>query len=149
MAKELPIPFKLINIDETQFSVFEESLENEAPVSQNISIGFSTDPDKNIVGVSFQYQLEKEEKPFLKIEVECYFEIEASEFKKQLMKKGEIILPCNFAKHLTVITTGTVRGVLYANTKNTPFSEYFLGLVNVDDMFTEDIVLNLSPSEII
>lgn len=142
MKKKLSIPFKLVNIEETQFSVFEEVLGIDSPINQNIGVGFSVHREKRIVGTTLRFQLNKEEQPFIKIEASCYFEIEETSFKEKLLKAKKIILPCEFAKHLATITTGTVRGILYANTKNTPFNEYFLSLINIDEMFKEDIVID-------
>jgi len=52
-------------------------------------------------------------------------------------------LPCWFGKHLAMLTTGTARGVLFANTKNTQFNKYIIGLINVDKMFNEDIHIEI------
>ncbi|MFB5944227.1 hypothetical protein [Albibacterium profundi] len=62
---------------------------------------------------------------------------------KKLTKKGEIILPGNFGKHLAMLTTGTARGILYANTKNTAFHKFLMGTINIDTMFKEDIAIEI------
>ncbi len=141
MKKEAPISFKLVDIDIPQFSVFEGVLETDFPVNHSVGMSFGADINNRIIGSAFRYQLEKHQKPFLKIEVTCYFKIEESAFSSQLMMDDGIVLSCGFAKHLAIITTGTARGVLYEKTKNTPFNKYILGLVNIDNMFTEDVVL--------
>lgn len=141
--RELPIPFKIVKVEENQFSVFEETLAIEERIQQQIGFGFGTDAENNIVAVSMEFVLHKQTQPLIKLEITCYFEIEPKAFNEKLVQDQTIILPCGVAKHLAMITTGTARGVLFANTKNTPFNQFIIGLVDVDKMFTEDIHIKL------
>lgn len=140
--KELSIPFKMVKIDENQFSMFEDVLSIETEINQSIGFGFGADTKHNTIAVAMQYLLQKDGKPLLKQEITCYFEVKKEAFKK-LTKKGEIILPCNFGKHLAMLTTGTARGILYANTKNTAFHKFLMGAINIDTMFKEDIAIEI------
>ncbi|NLZ96003.1 MAG: hypothetical protein GX921_09305 [Bacteroidales bacterium] len=137
--KELPISFSLVHIEDNQFSTFEEMLDVEKPIQQEIGFGFGVDVENGAIAVSMEFVLHKGEKPLLKQNITCYFKISPKDFNKQLRKEKEVVLPCALAKHLAMLTVGTARGVLFANTKNTPFNEYLIGLINVDDMFNEDI----------
>lgn len=141
--KQLPIPFKIVKVEENQFSVFEDALAIEERIQQQIGFGFGCDAENNIIAVAMEFVLHKQNQPLTKLEISCYFEIEPNAFKEKLVQAEAIILPCGFAKHLAMITTGTARGVLFANTKNTPFNQFIIGLVNVDKMFTEDIHIKL------
>ncbi|MCS4238288.1 hypothetical protein M2306_001603 [Myroides gitamensis] len=141
--KELPIPFKIVKVEENQFSVFEETLAIEERIQQQLGFGFGTDAENNIVAVSMEFMLHKQTQPLIKLEITCYFEIEPKAFNEKLIQAEAIILPCGFAKHLAMITTGTARGVLFANTNNSPFNQYIIGLVNVDKMFAENIHIKL------
>lgn len=142
-TKELNIPFKIVNVVENQFSLFDDTLAIEAPLKQKIGFGFGADLESRSIAVSFEFILQKNDLPLLKQEITCYFEIEASAFETKVKQKEHLVLPCNFAKHLAVITTGTARGVLFANTKNTEFNQFLIGLLNIDKMFSEDIVIQL------
>src|SRR5690554_2370019 len=139
--KELPIPFKIVKVEENQFSVFEETLAIEERIQQEIGFGFGADAENNIIAVSMKFVLYKQNQPLLKLEITCYFEIEQQAFQDKLVQADEIVLPCSIAKHLAMITTGTARGILFANTKNTDFSKYIVGLINVDKIFSEDIII--------
>lgn len=141
--KELPIPFKIVKVEENQFSVFEEALLIEERIQQQIGFGFGADTENRVIAVAIEFMLHKQNQPLTKLGITCYFEIEPKAFKEKLVQTETIILPCGFAKHLAMITTGTARGVLFANTKNTPFNQFVIGLVNVDKMFTEDIHIKL------
>lgn len=137
--KELPINFSLVHIEDNQFSTFEKMLDVEKPIQQEIGLGFGVDVENAAIAVSMEFVLNKGEKPLLKQNITCYFEISPKDFDSQLRKGKEVVLPCGFGKHLAMLTIGTARGVLFANTKNTVFNKYLIGLINVDDMFNEDI----------
>ncbi|MBE8720847.1 hypothetical protein [Sphingobacterium pedocola] len=140
--KKLPIPFKIVKIEENQFSVFEDTLTVDALIQQQVGFGFGGDTDNKVIAVSMEFLLNKDELPLIKQEITCYFEIKEEAFGT-LLQKNKLILPCGFGKHLAMVATGTARGVLYANTKNTEFNKFLIGLINVDNMFNEDIVVEI------
>lgn len=142
-ANELTIPFRIVKIEEKQFSVFEDTLLIDAPIKQNIGFGFGTEVEKRIIGTTMRFMLHKNEQPLLKTEITCYFEIEENAFNEKLLKSEKIILPQALVKHLAMITAGTTRGILFANTKGTDFNKYILGLVNIEQMFNQDIAIDL------
>src|SRR5690554_3451300 len=133
--KKLPIQFTLVHIEDNQFSTFDEMLHVDKPIEQQVGFGFGVDIEKKVTAVSVDFIFQKEEKPLLKQTITCYFEISSEDFDNQLKKEKEVVLPCGFGKHLAMLTTGTARGVLFANTKNTAFNKYLIGLINVDKMF--------------
>ena len=141
--KKLPIQFTLVYIEDNQFSTFDEMLHVDKPIEQQVGFGFGVDIEKKIIAVSVEFIFQKQEKPLLKQSVTCYFEISSEDFDNKLRNKKEVVLPCGFGKHLAMLTTGTARGVLFANTKNTPFNKYLIGLINVDKMFDEDIHIEI------
>lgn len=141
--KELSINFSLVHIEENQFSTFEEMLDAKKPIQQEIGFGFGADVEARTIAVSMEFVLYKEEKPLLKLKITNVFEVESNSFEQKILQEKKIVLPCEFGKHLAVVTTGTARGVLFANTKNTPFNKYLMGLINVDEMFYEDISLEI------
>src|SRR5690554_5576453 len=115
----LPIKFGLVQIEEKQFAYFDDALENEIPIEQEVGFGFGVDIVQQVIGVTMDFMLSKDYSPLLKQTLCCYFKIESEDFEKQLKKEDAIVLPCGFGKHLAMITVGTTRGVLFANTKNT------------------------------
>ncbi|WP_223583087.1 hypothetical protein [Sphingobacterium sp. GVS05A] len=140
--KNLPIGFKIVKVEENQFSVFEGTLVVDAPIQQQVGFGFGVDIDNYVIAVSMEFLLNKNELPLIKQEITCYFEIKEETFSK-LLQEDKLILPCGFGKHLAMVATGTARGVLYANTKNTEFNKFLIGLINVDNMFNDDIVVEI------
>lgn len=142
-AKELPIPFKIIKVEEHQFSSFEDTLALDEPIQQHVGFGFGADIDNHTIAVAMEFVLHKKDIPLLKQEITCYFGIDPIVFKEELNQGNQLVLPCSFGKHLAMITTGTARGVLFANTKTSPFNQYLIGLINIDKMFNEDILIEI------
>lgn len=140
---ELNIPFKLVKIEDNQFSSFEETLDIKADVVQKVGFGFGADLNNRVIGVSIQFQLEIENKPLLKQVVTCYFEIENKSFAELTQKNNQVVIPCELGKHMAMLTTGTARGILFANTKNTEFNKLFLGLINLEKIFKNDITIEV------
>lgn len=140
--KKLPIPFKIVKVEENQFSVFEDTLAVDAPIQQQVGFGFGVDTDNKVIAVSMEFVLNKNELPLVKQEITCYFEVKKEAFST-LLQKDKLIMPCGFGKHLAMVVTGTARGVLYANTKNTEFNKFLIGLINIDNMFNDDIVVEI------
>lgn len=141
--KKLPIKFQLIHIEDNQFSTFEEMLDVEKPIKQEIGFGYGVDVENRSVAVSMEFVLHKGEKPLLKQKITCFFEISPDDFDNQLRNEKEVVLPCWLGKHLAMLTVGTARGVLFANTKNTKFNKYLIGLINVNEMFNQDISIEV------
>lgn len=140
--KKLPIPFKIVKVEENQFSVFEDTLAVDAPIQQQVGFGFGVDTDNKVIAVSMEFVLNKNALPLVKQEITCYFEVKEEAFST-FLKKDKLIIPCGFGKHLAMVATGTARGVLYANTKNTEFNKFLIGLINIDKMFNDDIVVEI------
>lgn len=139
---QLPIPFKLVHIEEIQFSVFQENLDSNRVIEENVGFGFGTHLADRTIITTFQYVLKIEDKPLLKIEVACYFEVERRSFDKFYENKKKV-LPVGFARHLAMITIGTTRGILFANTKNTSLNPYFIGLLNIEEIITKDVEIEI------
>ncbi|MEJ5144439.1 hypothetical protein [Sphingobacterium sp. MYb388] len=142
-SKKLPIPFKIVKVEENQFSIFEETLAVAEPIQQQIGFGFGADAANNIIALAMEFVLHKQNQPLVKLEITCYFEIEKQVFQDKLLADDEVVLPFSFGKHLAMLTTGTARGVLFSNTKNTEFNKFIIGLVDVDKMFIENIHIKL------
>lgn len=137
----LEIPFKIVKIEENQFSLFNEALALDLKINQSIGFGFNADIESKTIAVAVEFLLQKDNIPLLKQGITCYFQIEEKSFNEKLKQETRLVLPCAFGKHLATITTGTLRGVLFSNTKGTDFDRFIIGLINIDNMFDEDIVI--------
>lgn len=149
MKKETnAIGFRLSQINTRQFAILGDAPAVGATIQENIEFSFGALKEEKIIGCLFHYTLSDGEKPFLTIEVSCDFKIN-DESWLQLTEKGEndLILSKGFAQHLANITVGTTRGILHSKTENTPFNSYPVGMVNLRDIFTEDVIIELGMSK--
>jgi len=74
------------------------------------------------------------------VEATCIFHIEPSDWEMLIIEKG-LLIPKVFITHLTLLTIGTVRGILHAKTEGTNFNGFLLPTVNVTELVTADIRL--------
>lgn len=139
---KIEIPFKLVHIEENQFSLFENGL-GSAEISQEVGVGFDAIVEKHILASSIQYKLISDQGPFINIVVTCYFEIEPSSFSSFYTSDDMITIPQGFSQHLAMITAGTARGILFAKTKGTEFNTYYMGLINIPEFIDQDIIIEL------
>ena len=73
--------------------------------------------------------------PFLIIEVGCHFNITTEAWSGFYNEsKTELIVSRGFIGHLVMLTIGTTRGVLHSKTENTPFNNFLLPTLNVNEL---------------
>lgn len=137
--KKFEIGFKLVQIKTDQFALFEENFIEGEKVNLTTSINFGLDSETRVLVVVPKFTFEINEKPFITIQIRCYFEIEDKAFNSFIVDKNTII-PKHFICHASMHAVGTARGVLHSKTEGTPFNSFVLPPVNVDDMIPEDVV---------
>ena len=139
------LQFGFDGIRTVQFAVFNELYDPalEVGFKNNILLKADFKNKKVIVSVKGQY-LHEGKSPFLVLEVACLFRIPPKSWKQILdEEKRTVTLPVGFARHLTVITVGALRGVQHAKTENTPFNMYTLPLLNLEKIMKKDIVITI------
>jgi len=143
--ENLSIEFQLAGINTEQFAILEEIYQPESEVNINVSLQFSVHPQKKGIGVHFGIQFKHGKEVFLLLKTACFFEVKSDNWIVLLNdKKKAIILPKDFASHLSVITVGTTRGILYEKLKEEPsFDQFILPTINVSRIVEEDVVLEI------
>ncbi|WP_293939416.1 hypothetical protein [Sphingobacterium sp. UBA5996] len=142
--KSISIHFKLHKIQTLQFATIGEApdLSPTLPSQQTIEVLFETYENTNLISCIMDYTILDKERPFIKIKVSCEFEMNGDDLESLSDKdKNHITLPRNFAKHLAEITLGTARGILHEKTADTPFNKYLVGVLELNTMFKEDVVV--------
>lgn len=136
------IGFAFKRISTEQFALLEENCKDDANVEIGISMGFGLDKENRIIQVLVKVIFTTEKKPFIILEVGCFFEIAPESFAGFKTQEGEkLIIPCGLAKHLSVLAVGTTRGVLHSKTEKTKFNKFLIPTINVNEMILEDLVL--------
>lgn len=139
MSNEI-VTFSLKKIQTLQFALLKENCKNVSDTDIKAGLGFGLDKENRMMQVKFNVVFENEKLPFIIAEVACFFEIAPDSFAGfKLTDDGKIIIPCGLAKHLSVLTVGTARGVLHSKTENTEFNKFLLPTINVQEMISEDL----------
>lgn len=139
------ISFGLRKISTEQFAIIESAFDKS---TENIELAnglrFGFDIENRIISVLVSANFNQDKGPFLLIEISCHFEIDKEQWGElNNIDASEIELPMELARHLVMLSIGTLRGVLHAKTENTPFNMFFLPTINVNDLVKEDITMKV------
>lgn len=138
------VGFALQGIRTEQFAVFEENYAPKKETGLGTELQFKLDQKNKQIGVFLGFEFIQGKKVFLKIQVSCHFGIEEKSWTDFIRKEDDkLVVPKGFLAHLTMITTGTTRGVLFAKTESTPFSKFIVPTLNVAEMINEDASFNM------
>ena len=134
------VRFSLAKISTDQFAILPLSYQVEVPVNLKTSLQFGANKESKIISVKAFFQFEQQALPFLLIEASCYFNIDPTDWKT-LVQEQEIIVPKSMMTHFTLLSVGTVRGILHAKTEGTNFNGFLIPTINVTELITGDIRL--------
>lgn len=132
------IRFSLAKISTDQFAIIDNAFKMGEDVNINISLQFGSNKEQNIISVKTSFQFEQQTVPFIIIEASCYFNIEPNDWNT-FVQGTEIVVPKSILTHFTVLTVGTVRGILHAKTEGTNFNGFVIQPINVTELVTEDV----------
>lgn len=149
MNKEkLALSFKLVDISTNEFAMLEGSYTEGENVQMGTFASFGHDREHRVLGANLKFQFEQNEKPFLVIAATCSFQLEEDAWKSLQDEQGKkIVIPEGFASHMAVITVGTIRGILYEKTKDTPFNQYIVPPINLTQMIHGDVEIEFESAE--
>ena len=96
----------------------------------------------HVVTCNTRFSFEKKkDQPFLILEVQALFEIEKDDFlNKMKLDDNTYLVAKGLAVHFAVLTIGSARGILHAKTEGTPFNEFLLPTIDVNNMLEEDVI---------
>lgn len=146
MNQGLPIKFALAEINTKEFAAFPESFDDDQPVEIGTAVSFSVDDtENNILLTDLTVDCSIKEKIFIKIRVLFYYKIEEQSWES-LKKDNAIIFPKNIVTHLSLLSFGTLRGILFEkiHSDETKLSNYILPLINISDLINDDVVIILT-----
>lgn len=132
------VRFSLAKISTDQFAIIDNVFKMGEDVNMNISLQFGSNKEQKIISVKTSFQFEQQTVPFIIIEASCYFNIEPNDWNT-FVQGTEIVVPKSILTHFTVLTVGTVRGILHAKTEGTNFNGFVIQPINVTELVTEDV----------
>lgn len=132
--------FALGQIKTDQFAIIENAFKTNEDVNLKIGLQFGSNKNDKLLSVKVSVQFEQNSVPFIIMEASCFFHIEPTDWEMLIVENG-LLIPKVFITHLTLLTVGTLRGVLHAKTEGTNFNGFVLPTVNVTELVTTDISL--------
>jgi len=146
--KPQTIGFTLNNITNEQFATFDEAHNEKGKIRLGTEISYGADNEKKLISVFTGFVFESDEKPFIKIEIGCHYEILNEAWSDMYnSEKNLLAVPKGFIRHLAVIAVGTTRGVLFAKTENTCYSKYLLPTINLTELIKDDVIFNFQEKK--
>lgn len=140
------VNFRLVRLSTDQFGILREMCEPDAPIGVYTQLSFGAEEKERIVVVSASFRFESENKtaPFIILETKAYFQIKSESWKSMYdAETNALTLEKGFARHISVITVGTSRGILHCRTEGTDMNHLILPLINIEKILSEDIVINI------
>jgi hypothetical protein len=146
MSANKQILFQLMAMATEEFATFEENLQDgEIDLKIQISSEFGIDAESRRVQTSVRFGYFNNEQPIIILEASCEFQVVPDSWEGFFNKgRTNLTLPKTLVQHLATITVGTTRGILHSKTENTPFNKYFIPLINVTEMFNENLKFDLN-----
>ena len=136
------ISFKLAVITTEQFVIIEDNFAKEADVKVGLDFRFAADKEQKLIAQFNTFIFSTNDKPFLLIEAGCHFAISNDSWEKMHDNKlNKLIVTKEFLQQMTMLTIGTTRGILHAKIEGTPFYQYLVPLINVEELIKEDKAL--------
>ena len=135
------IKYTLRGVSIEQFAtVFEPTGDN---IQLNLNIPIRTNYEERTIAVGANIQFLDRDKLFLVAEVLCHFIIEEDSWNRITDNKtNDAVLPKGLVRNLARIAISTSRGALCAKTENTPYSKFFLPLIEMPEEQGEDLIIS-------
>lgn len=109
-----------------QFAIFEE---NYKPGNNDIEfqaeVQYSFDIEQSILCCTITEKITDKESPLIKAELNSYFDIQP-ESVSALKHDNKIMFPPSLLVQFASLCYGSLRGVIYAKTLNTPLNKYVI-----------------------
>ncbi len=143
-TKPTPIEFALLRIVTEQFAILEENFVDKEEINLSVNIKFGVDALQRAITVRIFMRFEIKGQPFLLLEAGCIFGVSPQSWESFIQPDEKtILIPEGFLTHLSVITTGTCRGILHSKTEGTGYNRFLLPTIKVTELVKGDITLPL------
>lgn len=146
MAKKAPSPnknisFGLRKMQTEQFAIIADAFVANGVLKQKITMDCSVDKEHLLIAISPTFSLLSNDTTFLTIKGTFTYAISPNSWGTFTVN-NKTTIPVDFLRHITITAIGALRGILHAKTENTPYNEYFIPTVNVEQLVTADLVVD-------
>jgi len=133
--------FAFTGLRTISFAIIDKAYKKTGETNLMTGLGFGLDIDDQVVTCNTRFSFEKKkDQPFLILEVQALFEIEKDDFLNKVKQDDNTYLVAKgLAVHFAVLTIGSARGILHTKTEGTPYNEFLLPTIDVNNML-EDVI---------
>ncbi len=136
--------FRLFKITTEQFALLPDVFKkNRKNINIFIGLKFGLNSQKSIIATFVKVKFEQNQHDFMVLEIGHHYEIEQKSFNELKKSENKILIPKNMARHLVMLTIGTLRGVLHCKTEKTEFEDLILPTINVNELIPDDVELDI------
>ena len=134
--------FAFTGLRTVSFAIIDKAYKKIGETNLMTGLRFGLDIDDHVVTCNTRFSFEKKkDQPFLILEIQALFEIEKDDFVNKMKQDNNTYLVAkDLAVHFVVLTIGSARGILHAKTEGTPFNEFLLPTIDVNNMLEEDVL---------
>jgi hypothetical protein len=138
-TQQANLVFQLMKISTEQFAIITENYTDGLVTSLDMTVKHGADKEHKILVIFISARFVQNQRTFLMVEIACHFKISPESWETFVKENNEVEIPQAFAKHLAMISTGTLRGVLHAKTEGTNFNGFVLPTVNINKLITQNV----------
>lgn len=142
MSNKKNIGFKLAKITTNQFAIIDEIYEYGKPHTLDAAFLFAKDLTERLITVRIKFTFLFGKRAFMIIEASCQFDISEDSWLEMLQSESSIKISKTFLSHISMLTIGTIRGILHSKTEDTIYNTLFIPIMNVDELIGEDLILD-------
>ncbi|MBE6334782.1 MAG: hypothetical protein E7071_08200 [Bacteroidales bacterium] len=136
---EQAVYYKFVGLELPQFATFEDNYkEDDLNIDISCKFSFAYNSSERVICCSNSIVVSKERVPLIKADLDAYFAINELSVEA-ISENGEIVLQPALQAQFASLTYGTMRGVIFAKTLNTPLSKVILPPNDVMSIFNQVI----------
>jgi hypothetical protein len=125
-----------------QFAILSDNIPtNDPDVRFGASIDFKADTTNRLIACETKFIFEDCDKPFMKLDIQCTFDIEKCDWNKLANKDKQIVIPQLFLCHIAMHTIGTARGILHQKTESTPFNIFIIPPIDIEEIIKNNFTI--------
>lgn len=137
------VRFRMFKISVVQFAILSREVAEGYNVGTSAVIKHTVDGGSVAVDMTFSFENGKEKAMVL--EVLCEFGIHPEDLQT-MTSDNKVVIPKSALDLFLAQTVGTARGILHCKTEGTPFNGIIIPPINVTNLFSSDLIINL-PEE--
>jgi hypothetical protein len=138
------IEFQPQKIQLEQFEAFEDQFDPKKNTAFSVELEVLVSTQQHLIILGLWVDFHQGRKTVIKIGVRCHYLILEASWEPLFDRtNNRLVIPKAFGAHLAIQTLGTVRGILFEKTQETAFSKLILPSIDADDLFSEDIYVEL------